>query len=617
MLDRVLSHLAVAQAIFVTLRTGSKVLLPGWTPFPINNDTATATRSPILDLPPILPPTTTRNDDDDQTMESSFLYDLTMAFRQGVKLGLQLEEYETRDGYKIIVEALDKKSPRREPLEPYRMSLYATLPPKQDLDASSSIDIDSSNSNQNNETRSIENMEAPAGVQLLDLHTLLEDIDTTDDPPVSPNASVNNNNSSGISMNPTGNASIPVGSMTGTIDVDFDTDADTDTVERETTAPEECTLLEHWSTDYALGSDQVVTIQACAPLEFSTLRSFFGLRDRDYQHELLESGPFRTFHSNSKGAARTGGCFFLTNDGTYLIKTIKKDEMRTLVSILPRYMRYMKDNGRISLLNRFCGLYQIKLGSKHKKDEQPQHQHKEHYLVVMNSVFPGDAQLVERFDLKGSTVGREATLEEKMSLGNKAILKDLDLMHECASSNPELAVNTSDPPSETEMAITTQSELPIPGYGFHIGSTARASFLSQLRLDVEFLRDCGVIDYSLLVGVAAGNAGNRRPIWGQRVARAVQSVLQPRRKQTGLQYSSSLADDATIDAGPLSMVSGTRKGDAATFYFGLIDFLQPFDYKKELEYRIKGLVYEKDTYSCVPPEQYASRFLSFVSKYIT
>ena len=48
-----------------------------------------------------------------------------------------------------------------------------------------------------------------------------------------------------------------------------------------------------------------------------------------------------------------------------------------------------------------------------------------HTFVVMNAVFPAEASsfVTERFDLKGSTVGREVSQEELERKGRDAVLK--------------------------------------------------------------------------------------------------------------------------------------------------------------------------------------------------
>ena len=60
-----------------------------------------------------------------------------------------------------------------------------------------------------------------------------------------------------------------------------------------------------------------------APKSFENLRSVFGISEGSYRQSIFSSGPFVSFQSNSKGAARVGGVFFFTRDGAYMIKTIK------------------------------------------------------------------------------------------------------------------------------------------------------------------------------------------------------------------------------------------------------------------------------------------------------
>merc|ERR1712070_481899 len=87
----------------------------------------------------------------------------------------------------------------------------------------------------------------------------------------------------------------------------------------------------------------------------------------------------------------------------------------------------------------------------------------------MTNFFAGMLPIHLRYDLKGSTVGREASEREKAK-GDKAIMKDLDWLSQ----------------------------------GRHIevqGEEATSNFKESLRLDSEWLAKHELIDYSLLVGV--------------------------------------------------------------------------------------------------------------------
>jgi len=225
--------------------------------------------------------------------------------------------------------------------------------------------------------------------------------------------------------------------------------------------------------------------------------------------------PLVSMTSNSKGAARVGGLFYWSADARYLLKTIKEDEVPQLMKILPQYIAHMEKNPD-SLLTRIYGVYQIPIGGRLRT------------FLVMEASLPSRCV---RYDLKGSTLGRTGT----------SILKDLDLLGD----------------DENTLCIQDRSRI-----------------LAQLEQDVQFLTECNVIDYSLLVGIQKG------------------------RRRTGLP----------------GCVFGKRKRKKVTFHLGLIDFLQPFNAKKMVEYQAKTVRYRNEAYSCVPPRQYGERFLKFNRK---
>lgn len=69
---------------------------------------------------------------------------------------------------------------------------------------------------------------------------------------------------------------------------------------------------------------RVAELAVFAPDTFADLRnSIFGVSEQSYRQSIFGSGPFVSFQSNSKGAARVGGVFFFTRDGAYMVKTIK------------------------------------------------------------------------------------------------------------------------------------------------------------------------------------------------------------------------------------------------------------------------------------------------------
>ena len=83
-----------------------------------------------------------------------------------------------------------------------------------------------------------------------------------------------------------------------------------------------------------------------------------------------------------------------------MIKTIQKRERDVLIRMLPTYEDHMGRGGSDSFLTRFLGVYDLerRKGWGGRKERTT--------VVVINSVFPVDADFKEVYDLKGSTVGR-------------------------------------------------------------------------------------------------------------------------------------------------------------------------------------------------------------------
>lgn len=193
-------------------------------------------------------------------------------------------------------------------------------------------------------------------------------------------------------------------------------------------------------------------------------------------------------------------------------------------------------------------------------------------------------------------------------------------------------------------------------YGFSIGAAAKASLLYQLRKDVGLLIQCGVMDYSLLVGVvdmeSQGNSSSyvfdgsslrvdpNRKNMPKTLRRLLSSIYAPLRILTapprylanqcislGEKTLSTIltlplpyygAGFSVVDGGGLSVMHGTRMGQRAIYYLGVIDFLQPWTTKKLLEREMKGILgYDTKAISCVDPKYYAQRFLDFMDEHLS
>lgn len=203
-----------------------------------------------------------------------------------------------------------------------------------------------------------------------------------------------------------------------------------------------------------------------------------------------EAKPTLRMEPNSSG--RSGACFFHTPGDELIAKSCKPEDYRTLLKILPAYVAHLeaarqeaafqrvpsrnrmvgsspghrqRASGGIyglsgSLLPRYLGLYRFEVASDTDKVQTVR-------IVVMINVFGGARPIHRKYDLKGSTAGREATAKERKK--DKPVWLDLDWLR-----------------SERRLGI---------------GASAKSRLMGTLESDVRFLTKQGLIDYSLLVGV--------------------------------------------------------------------------------------------------------------------
>jgi len=194
------------------------------------------------------------------------------------------------------------------------------------------------------------------------------------------------------------------------------------------------------------------------PQIFKMLRQMFNIDPVDYQMEVCGNFYYLEFMSNSK----SGQFFFYSHNQKYMVKTMSKTEAKLLRKILPQYYNYIKKHPH-SLLVKYFGMHRVK---PHRRDRI--------YFLIMGSVFHSEEgmEIHEQYDLKGSTKGRKSHPTESMK-------KDLDFIAH--------------------------------GKEIHVGRKKAKMFKQQIKLDTEFLRKLGIMDYSLLVGIHYRNRTYRAP----------------------------------------------------------------------------------------------------------
>eukprot|EP00803_Ostreobium_quekettii_P004207 evm.model.scf_1435.1 EVM.evm.TU.scf_1435.1 scf_1435:7254-16830(-) len=363
-----------------------------------------------------------------------------------------------------------------------------------------------------------------------------------------------------------------------------------------------------------------------APMIFRKLRENFGIDPADYLMSLCGNNALRELPSPGK----SGALFYLSHDNRFIIKTMKKTEMKHLFAMLRKYYSHMEQHQH-SLITKFYGLHRVTpyKGPKIR-------------FVVMGNLFRTDLPIHRRYDLKGSTHGRftKQDLEKRATM----TLKDLDL----------------------EYTLKLEE-------GWH------ERLHRQLTQDCKLLRSMSVMDYSLLLGVHFRKTGVkemspslsetesdvemekqlqrfRQQIYRMKLderhsqellklvemkmesrktkRNAPQQVLarQPLRNDTlrPVAYSDggtdALAFFLNYDHVQLgknmaaTAVQHDPKGNAAdtaedvVVYFGIIDILQEYNIIKRLEHRFKSLAHDGKTISAVDPNAYAERFMRFMRR---
>jgi 1-phosphatidylinositol-4-phosphate 5-kinase len=400
-----------------------------------------------------------------------------------------------------------------------------------------------------------------------------------------------------------------VGGMDGLLEADFEErDFHSDTLMKE------CRRNRKYSFHASAPNNDAYEFKAYAPLVFARIRSHVGIDKNLFLHAVCGNFQYLEFMSNAK----SGSFFFFSHDGRYLIKTLSTEECHFLVKILPSYYHYIVNNPD-SFLTRFYGLYRLQTA------EQTIH------FSIMKSVLDTPLPMTHTYDLKGSTLGREAKAHE-------SVKKDLDIMKE--------------------------------GRKLEFSPTVHESVLRQLKRDATLLARLGIMDYSFLLGVHEqpddalrssvddeGRADDEevskpehrvlphhlivdddlRRLGGGRATlhedefvdwetielipcmddcsistSCSESIFGP--SNTLSLWHGSAADD---DLNPYTTREdrGIESADKRFIYFaGIIDILQPYNTRKWGETVVKKAQGNSEQeISCVDPETYGNRFIKFVS----
>ncbi|XP_032871428.1 phosphatidylinositol 5-phosphate 4-kinase type-2 alpha [Amblyraja radiata] len=315
------------------------------------------------------------------------------------------------------------------------------------------------------------------------------------------------------------------------------------------------------------------------PMVFRNLRERFTIDDQDFQNSVTRSAPFS---NDSQG--RSGARFHTTYDRRYVVKTISSEDVAEMHNILKKYHQYIVECHGNTLIPQFLGMYRLTVDGV------------ETYMIVTRNVFGHRLHVYRKYDLKGSTVAREASDKEKAK--ELPTYKDNDFIND--------------------------------GQKIHINEENKKLFLEKLKKDVEFLAQLKIMDYSLLVGIHdveraeqdemefedEEDEGESDGAGGQ----VTGSCGTPPDSPGNILNSSrplALGEfDPTIDVYAIKSHENSQRKEV--YFLGIIDILTHYDAKKKAAHAAKTVKHGAGAeISTVNPEQYSKRFVEFITSILT
>ncbi|KAL3669845.1 hypothetical protein V7S43_005222 [Phytophthora oleae] len=327
-----------------------------------------------------------------------------------------------------------------------------------------------------------------------------------------------------------------------------------------------------------------------ASREFRAIRLAFGLSDEKYL------ASFRTTAKERVSAGSSGAFMFFSGDNSLLVKSLKEKECRALVDMAPAYARYLTANPHSRLI-RFFGCHRVRLYGRN------------FYFAVMSNVLHSErhtATIVEKYDVKGSWVDRRARRPQR---GDRVTCAECDATYTFGGNDdgdtPNTAVDTDD---GRISAVDT-----VPQYPFHVHRPdivfkdldlerllelprdIATHLHAQIVSDCEFLRDIGIMDYSLLIGIHKCHL--RAPHSGS--ANGIGSAAD---------FDEIFNRELNLEE-PNSGVNLAPLGGSEVYFVGIIDILQQWDWEKQFEKAGKVLLGKSSRgISAVAPAAYCRRF---------
>lgn len=204
-------------------------------------------------------------------------------------------------------------------------------------------------------------------------------------------------------------------------------------------------------------------------------------------------------------------------------------------------------------------------------------------MVMENTFHSHVMQEVEARQMRQSM--RELTPDKLKDQVEKSLLK-----YDLKGSTVNRSTVPKDLYDEDEAQTNTNKDLDLREK-LYLSRQDRDDLIKQLEEDTQFLQDHNIMDYSLLLGI-----------------------------QKGVQHHKFRPGEQQAALGKLEAVAAHS---AQKYYVGIIDILQQWDFKKQLEPWCKSLLgpmkynnFHPDELSAVEPGYYRDRFLDRINRHI-
>ncbi|KHN80062.1 Phosphatidylinositol 5-phosphate 4-kinase type-2 alpha [Toxocara canis] len=314
------------------------------------------------------------------------------------------------------------------------------------------------------------------------------------------------------------------------------------------------------------------------PNVFRNLREHFGVDQNEYLRSLTCYEP----DPEPDQADKSGPRLFISYDKKFVIKTMDSEAVAEIHSILRFYHEYVVEKHGKTLLPQYLGLYRITVDGG------------ETYLIVMRNIFGRKYKVHRKYDLKGSTVQRQASEKEKTK--ELPTLKDNDFLED--------------------------------NYKLLLPEDAREKLVNMLSSDTEFLARLHLMDYSLLVGIhdidrAEAEAAASQQAGEQSEGEASGDELVPTPPDSPLPSTGAFAPippgGPDLDDEFFAIPSNPLSSKRLIYFIGLVDILTYYGVKKRTASAAKAVKYgsEAENISTVKPDQYARRLLDFVTRAVS